>query len=460
VQSTASWIPACLLSLALCACGAAPSADADTSDYLYVWSGDEDEADADFLAVIDVRPGSPRYGEVIATVPVDGRGNWPHHTEYDVTTQTLFANGWNSGRTFVFDLSQPDAPRVATTFGEVAGYAYPHSYARLPNGNVLATFQSVAGTYTPPGGLVELDEDGTPVRAVSGASPDIEVADTWPYSLLVLPDLDRVVTTNTRMGLVAEWLQQDLDSAAHTQAGAGTHDAQAHGTPLHDASHDAQSHDGLHGLIGRNSRPTHVQVWRLSDLALLATLQLPPQAGGHHEDPAEPRRLANGDVLVNTFTCGVYRIAGIEGDRPAIEPVLHSPFDGEGFCAVPVVVGNYWIQPSATEHAIVVYDLSDSARPREVSRVTTSAPFRAPHWLAAEPSGRRIVVTADYPDVWVMLLDFDPATGRLSIDERFRDAGADRPGVRFDRSDWPHGATGRAMPHGAVFSIGGAARRD
>jgi hypothetical protein len=127
---------------------------------------------------------------------------------------------------------------------------------------------------------------------------------------------------------------------------------------------------------------------------------------------------------------------------------------------VPVVVGNYWIQPSATEHAIVACDMSDSARPREVSRVTTSAPFRAPHWLAAEPSGRRIVVTADHPGVWVMLLEFDPATGRLSIDERFRDAGADRPGVRFDRSDWPHGATGRAMPHGAVFSIGGTGRRD
>jgi hypothetical protein len=465
VQSTWSWIPACVLSLALCACGAAPSADAELSDFLYVWAGDADTADPDFLAVFDVRPGSSRYGEVVATVPVDGRANVPHHTEYDLTAQTLFANGWNSGRTFVFDVSQPDAPHLSTTFAGVAGYAYPHSYARLPNGNVLATFQSVEGAYTPPGGLVELDERGRMVRAVSGASPDIELADTWPYSLLVLPDLDRVVTTNTRMGTVAEWLGE-AESSAEPGAAAGT-ESNGHGAATHGAATDGAAHGhgaATHGAathghaIGRNSRPTHVQVWRLSDLSLLATLQLPPQAGGHHEDPAEPRRLANGDVLVNTFTCGVYRITDVAGARPGIEPVLHSPFEGEGWCAVPVVIGNWWIQPSATEDAIVAYDLSDPTRPREASRITLAAPFRAPHWLAAEPSGRRIVVTADYPDTWIMLLDFDTATGTLSIDERFREAGAERPGIPFDRASWPHGATGPAAPHGAVFSIGRATR--
>ena len=38
------------------------------------------------------------------------------------------------------------------------------------------------------------------------------------------------------------------------------------------------------------------------------------------------------------------------------------------------------------------------------------------------------------------------------IDDRFRDAGASVAGVSFDRADWPHGATGPAVPHGAVFS--------
>jgi hypothetical protein len=50
------------------------------------------------------------------------------------------------------------------------------------------------------------------------------------------------------------------------------------------------------------------------------------------------------------------------------------------------------------------------------------------------------------------MINVDPVTGHLSVDERFRDAGAEPPGVRFDRAEWPHGAIVSAMPHGAVFS--------
>jgi hypothetical protein len=52
----------------------------------------------------------------------------------------------------------------------------------------------------------------------------------------------------------------------------------------------------------------------------------------------------------------------------------------------------------------------------------------------------------------VLIVNVDPATGALSIDERFREQGADRAGITFDRTDWPHGRTGRALPHGAVVS--------
>jgi len=46
----------------------------------------------------------------------------------------------------------------------------------------------------------------------------------------------------------------------------------------------------------------------------------------------------------------------------------------------------------------------------------------------------------------------DPESGRLTLDSTFRDPGSPGPGVRFDRSTWPHGAAGPARPHGAVFS--------
>ncbi|MGH7557535.1 MAG: hypothetical protein ACREMD_07120, partial [Gemmatimonadota bacterium] len=99
----------------------------------------------------------------------------------------------------------------------------------------------------------------------------------------------------------------------------------------------------------------------------------------------------------------------------------------------------------------VALDVRDPSRPREVSRVTLGG-RNFPHWLALDPGSGRIVV-ADRGDgePRIFVLTFDPETGELAVDERFRDPGAERPGVDFGRAEWPHGATGAARPHGSVF---------
>ena len=51
-----------------------------------------------------------------------------------------------------------------------------------------------------------------------------------------------------------------------------------------------------------------------------------------------------------------------------------------------------------------------------------------------------------------LMARIDRATGALRLDEAFTTPGAARPGVDFGRDTWPHGATGPAIPHGAVFS--------
>ena len=51
----------------------------------------------------------------------------------------------------------------------------------------------------------------------------------------------------------------------------------------------------------------------------------------------------------------------------------------------------------------------------------------------------------------IHMLNFDTVSGALTLDERFRDAGSDEPGVNFARPEWPHGPTGAAIPHGSVF---------
>ena len=390
--------------------------------YLFVWTADADAKDSDFLAVIDANPDSQTYGEVIATLPVGARATFPHHTEYEFPKGSiLFANGWGAGRTFLIDLNNPKKPRLAGQFTQTADYGFPHSFARLPNGNVLATFQVKSKGYEPPGGLVELDARG---RFLRGSSADVASIDNkkllWPYSLTVLPQIDRVVTTSTEMGLPG-W----ATPAAHRSA------------------------DHQHTLTDTN----HIQIWSLKDLRLLATIPLPPSPNGKAQlNPAEPRILADGTLYVNTFNCGLYRVLGLEGSDPKAEYVYSFPgADKPGFeCAVPVVLGKYWIQTDPSLPGLIALDVSNPAKPVEVSRLIFDKRFDKTHWLAADRSTSRVVVTGNNRS-WVLIVNVDADTGKLALDENFKAKHADVCGVDFNRLRWPHGTTGKGVVHGALF---------
>ena len=136
--------PARLVNLLLtCICATSLHAQGNaSSDYLYAWTGSTDSTQPDFLAVFDVRPSSSSYGRLLTTLPVPGHRNRPHHTEYQMPADgRLFANGFATGQTFIFDIRDATHPKIADQFGDVAGMMHPHSFVRLPNGNVLATFQ-------------------------------------------------------------------------------------------------------------------------------------------------------------------------------------------------------------------------------------------------------------------------------------------------------------------------------
>jgi hypothetical protein len=390
------------------------------SPYLFVWSGDRDKKESDFLAVIDARPSAKSYGEVVATLPVGSKGTFPHHTEYEFPSNSrLFANGWGAGQTFILDLEDPRKPKLAGQFKDLSEYGFPHSFARLPNGNVLATFQVRRSGYAPPGALVELDAGGRFVRASSADVSGMDKSMLWPYSVLALPLIDRVVTTSTEMGL-PEW-------------------AMPH---AHPASHDA------HTLTDTQ----HVQIWRLSDLKLLATIPLPARTGSKSNlNPAEPRVLPDGSVYVNTFNCGLFRLSGLEGANPKAEFVYEFPGAGsKEECAVPVVMGKFWIQTDPSLPGLITLDISDPAKPVEVSRLMLGERFKKTHWIAADRNFDRVVVTGNNLS-WVLIANVDMVSGKLTLDPKFRMKGADGPGVDFDRAQWPHGGSGKAFVHGALF---------
>src|ERR1700730_17461732 len=128
-----------------------------------------------------------------------------HHTEYTMPASgMLFANDHDAGRTFIFDLRNPLYPKTVTSFADMGGYMHPHSYLRLPNGHVLATFQHAHrgegdGQNGATVGVGEIDDQGKVVRSASNADPAFADALLMPYSLVVLPDVDRIVLTNSSM---------------------------------------------------------------------------------------------------------------------------------------------------------------------------------------------------------------------------------------------------------------------
>jgi hypothetical protein len=357
------------------------------SDYLYLWSSSSDSTAPDFLAVYDVRDDTTAtsYGRLVTTLAVPGRGNRPHHTEHVMPADDqLFANGFGTGQSFIFDLSKPEAPRIAKQFGDVGALMHSHSFWRLANGNVLSTFQMQHDAQgTAPGGLVEITPTGEVVRTGSANTPGVDRR-LRPYSAAILADIDRVVVTTTDMG--------DTDPT-----------------------------------------PT-VQLWRLSDLSPLHTIQLPHGARGDEGLlSAEPRVLRDGKtVLVSTFSCGLYLLEGVASETPSAKLVASFPNKENTNCAVPVVAGDYYLVTVPAWNAVVSMDITDPSHPREVSRVTLG-PNDVPHWIAIEPNQKRIVITG-YADMKtrVLIARFDAATGQLSLDERFRTAGSNAPGIRME----------------------------
>jgi hypothetical protein len=394
--------------LAVAACGPRPAVQGNPApEFLYLWTGSADSTQPDFLAVLDVTEDSARYGRLVTTLPVPGLRNAPHHTEHEMPAdRQLFANGFGTGQSFIFDLTDPARPRLASQFGDIEGYSHPHSFLRLPDGHVLATFQmrhEPAGMM--PGGLVELTPAGKPLRSRSANTPGLDPK-TRVYSAGIVPALDRIVTTTTDMA---------DDYPASRQ----------------------------------------LQIWRLSDLAPLHTITLRDgPAGDESMLTAEPRVLSDGQtVLVSTFACGLYLMEGLESEAPSARLVASFPRKTGTYCAIPVISGHYYLVTVPAWNAVVSLDISDPSAPREASRVTLG-PDDVPHWISMSADQRRVVITG-YGGMKhrVMIARFDSATGQLAVDARFREDGMTQPGFRMDDKTWPHGGTAKGIPHGAVFSL-------
>jgi hypothetical protein len=393
-----------ILLIAACAGSGNRAATGGPARYLYVWAGtgNDTASGLDMMTVLDADPSSKSYGTVLAALTVDSAGHMPHHTEFVLPPRgPLFANDYTGDKSFLVDFSTPTSPRFSGRVASVPNGRRLHSFARLANGHVVATVQfgdsSVAGS---PGGLAEFDSAGRLLRTGWSRDTAFPGAHIRTYALAVLPGADRIVTTSAPM---------DTETTADV-----------------------------------------VQVWRLSDLALLKTLAVPTAGDSAHKNPFEVRALDDGSVMMNTYTCGIYRITGL-ASTPRIDRVMAMKRPTNFGCSVPVIAGHFMVLPIAYAHRYATIDISDPAHPKEVASFPTSVTFY-PHWISADPGSDRMVVTDQGDGMpMVKIVHFDRKTGQLSWDNHFKDATAGSPGVSYDRAMWPNGVQGMAMPHGAVF---------
>lgn len=363
---------------------------------------------SDFIAVIDVDSVSPTYAQVLHVLSTGARNSMPHHTEMVMPDSgwPFAANAYMAEATYLVDVGLPKAPVLTGRVDSVPGLRYPHSFARLPNGDLLGTYLFGDGRSPgDPGGLARFTREGKLMQFRHAADSTFAGQALRTYSLDVSPSTDLVLTTSVAMD------------------------------PTDTTSADV------------------VQLWRLSDLTLRRTLALPKSVGDSSSRyPFEVRFLPDGrSALLNTYYCGFYLLSGLDGPTPAVEPVLSLSHPQHIGCAVPLLVGRWWIMPVASTREFHVYDVSDPKRPRRTAILAADSNFE-PHWIARDPGSDRLVMTAEGPQPAVRLARFDTTSGRLSWDSTFREQPDGPLGITFDRRSWPGGSAGRAAPHGAIFS--------
>lgn len=523
------------------------------SSYLAVWSSDKEKQDSrkntDFLAIIDADPRSSTYGKVVNTavlrrlpgenvlndlgltgplgltaeydLPATGIPsdvlNEAHHMSHEPIAvgrhRYLYLGGLISSNVFRCDVADPlDIPVCAlvTSARDVRSFSGLDDIIQAPNGNLLLTYMG-AKNLTTPGGLVELDLNGSVVGEYHAARPGGPtrympsingVTDTGllahPHGIDLRADLDLVVTSD---------YAEPLSLATTSSVGSGTED------------------------FG-----TTVRFWKLSDLRAgpAAIVQLPVGKGRealHTNNAPEgvmsvglTHRRKHKGVFAATMAGGaiwyapdatvprpefrlVYRVGpGAAAAVFTITPddrYILQPIQGTWSPGDPVYDRDY-----RGEHSRRVIALDIQALLAAGNDVQCAAPsvrtdadgiiqrIRArnngapdcptvtgeinldsrenfqthggPHFLAFDHASRRVAIVNYFAQLTAFNLPGTQmggddrvcmarltASGALVLDTAFRDELTGRPCVSMNRPrsyQWPnHGRTGAAKPHALAF---------
>ncbi|MGB7373067.1 hypothetical protein [Pontixanthobacter sp.] len=434
------WVTLAAFGLAACSDQASESTIALTgaSPHMVLLVGDQDEQDQDFVTVLDVDPNSPARGQPLGSVRIGHKASMVHHMEYTAPPkgEPIFMNGHHHELSLIVDIADPANPKIATSFTPPAPLRFPHDYARTTSGTRLVGFLRSEGDSPNPdeatspgnhGGIAEYTMQGELIRTASAAAAGYTKA-IRPYAFAQLPQIDRITVTSAPM-METSWADV-------------------------------------------------IQIYRYSDFKLLHTLDLKVgvdyqgnRVEGINGAGFGQHVLADGSIFLNSYGCNFYHLTGIDTQAPQLDLVFSvetdppsDPAQIRGACGIPLLIGQYWIQPIGKKKQLVVLDISDPKSPTEVFRFDTPEGF-APHWMGKDPAGNRLIMGAELGgEQGFYMLRFDTRSGRIEFDPDFADYRSDSlfnifrakstGYISLDREDWPHGATGAAWGHAAVFFDG------
>eukprot|EP01099_Mayorella_cantabrigiensis_P001391 TRINITY_DN1602_c0_g4_i1.p1 TRINITY_DN1602_c0_g4~~TRINITY_DN1602_c0_g4_i1.p1 ORF type:complete len:643 (+),score=143.45 TRINITY_DN1602_c0_g4_i1:74-2002(+) len=171
-----------------------------SATHLYAWAGAADRTDPDYVAIIDVVPGSPTYKKVVgkAELPHDlAVNNEPHHMQFINNNTMLVAGGLFTQFTrpqsvFFWNVSNPVAPTFVKADIPQTSSA-PDEFIAVPKGGFLVTLMG-AMDGSSPGAIGEWDAN---LNMVGEWPPLAERPVGFnPHGISLDVDRDMLITTD------------------------------------------------------------------------------------------------------------------------------------------------------------------------------------------------------------------------------------------------------------------------
>jgi selenium-binding protein 1 len=379
----------------------------------------------DFLAVVDLDPGSDRYQEVVDRVEMPTRGDELHHFGWNACSSSCHVDGLQrrrlvvpgnrSSRLHIVDAKDRRNPELERVIEPEAVFEHdlsaPHTVHCIPDGNVLISMLGNADGELP-GGFLELDED---LEVLGRWDPPGEI--DFNYDFWYQPRHDVMVSS--------EW------------AAPSTYQP---GFDLKDVE------DGKYGR--------RLQFWDWSDREVVQTLDL----GEEGLIPLEVRFLHSPEHVHGyvgaALSSNVFHFYEADGEYRAEKVIDFESREHEGWDmpvpALPtdilVSMDDRYLFGSNWLHGDVwMYDISDPANPRKADSLSVGGYFgdvqevqgrelvAGPQMLQLSLDGERLYWTSSLYSSWddqffpeeaergsVMLkADVDPRRGTLTLDEDF-----------------------------------------